>query len=139
MGIFLLCKWFGIIFQLEIANSWRSILKVGFLFVFTRMSSIQVRILSEWIKIIQCTLYMYSTCVFTIPDSRNLGILFFQKEKESFKIRRFRTMMSMTSFSRLTISLGVKNYQIDGLFWSKIFVIKSQKSLGFKKVNKCNK
>jgi hypothetical protein len=39
----------------------------------------------------------------------------------------------------LTISLGVKNYQIDGLFWSNIFVIKSQKLLGIKKVNKPNK
>ena len=41
-------------------------------------------------------------------------------------------------FFSSTISLGVKNYRIAGLFWSKIFVIKRQKFLGIKKVNKCN-
>ena len=36
------------------------------------------------------------------------------------------------------ILLGITNYQINGFFWSKICVIKSQKSLDIKKVNKCN-
>ena len=41
------------------------------------------------------------------------------------------------SFSRSTISLEVKNYQMDWLFWSKIFV--KSPYLGIKKANKCNK
>ena len=36
------------------------------------------------------------------------------------------------------ILLGLKNYRIDWLFWSQICFIKSQKSLGIKKINKCN-
>ena len=59
------------------------------------------------------------------------------------RLSRYRTLFQYKpdpskSFSCLSISLGVKNYQINGFFWSKICVIKSQKSLGNKKVNKCN-
>ena len=53
-------------------------------------------------------------------------------------MRKPKREIQTKSFSRSTISLGVKNYRIPGLFWSKIFVIKSQKFLGIKKVNKCN-
>ena len=44
----------------------------------------------------------------------------------------------ITRFFSSTIWLGVTNYQINRFFWSKICVIKSQKLLGNKKVNKCN-
>ena len=50
-----------------------------------------------------------------------------EKRKKIGNMKK-RTVITVKSFSSSTISLGVKNYRIDGLFWSKIFVIKSQKS-----------
>ena len=116
---------------------------------FSKQNTINTNVLWEWEKSIMSTPYGLS---FHFPKSFqnekyahhliSIGRTSFEKWVENQLIlltRVVRVIWFQTkSFSRSTISLGVKNYRIDGLFWSKIFVIKSQKSLGIKKVNKCN-
>ena len=54
---------------------------------------------------------------------------FGQHQTSKFQAVSHKFTNHTKSFSRSTILLGVKNYQIKGFFWSKICVIKSQKSL----------
>ena len=88
-----------------------------------------------------CQLCVHRLCISSnVFKRKTLGQNFFKALLVYALLKGIQDKNSVAykSFSCLSISLGVKNYQINRFFWSKICVIKSQQSLGNKKVNKCN-
>ena len=64
---------------------------------------------------------------------KTLYLPFIERGFGKLLVNLLEKVVNVRSFSCSTISLGVKNYQIDALFWTTKFHIKSQKSLGTKK------
>jgi hypothetical protein len=76
-----------------------------------------------------------------IGELKNPSFIFLSKWSELSSIWASVKFMELDETKRiwsLSVLLVLKNYQIHRLFWSKFFVIKSQKYPGIKKVNKCN-